>query len=407
MAIKPGALLMVGSLLFSCLVSMGLAGVQADEAAIRRYSQEAGQAMAAKNLGAAAAALEKLATLTPDVAEVHANLGMVYYSQNRFTEAAQAFQRAVRLNPAIPNGALMLGLCDAELGHWERARPILESTFRNPPNPEIGRTVGIKLVEVYSSLNESFKALETSEELLERYPRDPEILYRASHLYGDRALQIMDRLVDVAPQSPWKLMAFAEALESLKHYDLAIIQYRKVIAADPGMPGVHYRLGRALLLNSVDSEQARDGALKEFHEALVGDPRNAGAEYEIGEIYRRRGDSGQAARHFFRAIEIDPRFEEAQIAVARILISLQKPKEALPHLRLAIKVNPANEVSHFLLAKAYKSLGDATGSEHEMALYQECHLRSLPGASSADEPVPTAPSTPEVTKQTLDPDSHP
>jgi len=388
-------------LLFSSatVILAGGAGAQADEASIRRYSQEAQQAMAAKDLKAAAAALEKLSKLTPDSPEVFANLGMVYYTAGHYSEAATAFGRAVQLNPKIPNGTLMLALCNVELGNWAEARPALESAFRNPPSKQIGRTVGIKLMETYSALGQHLKALEASEELIERCPDDPEILYRASHLYGDRALETMTRLVSVAPGSTWKLMAFGEALEAQKHYDLAIIQYRKVIQADPDMPGAHYRLGRALLLNSVDSEQAREDALKEFQAELVLDPRNAGAEYEMGEIYRRRGVSDQAAGHFLRAAEIDPRFEQAQIAVARLLISSQKPKDALPHLVAAIKVNPENEVSHFFLAKAYKFLGDEAASERETALYQECHTRALPGASANQVPVLSAP---VVTQQTVD-----
>jgi tetratricopeptide (TPR) repeat protein len=216
----------------------------------------------------------------------------------------------------------------------------------------------------------------------------------------------MTRLVSVAPQSPWKVLAFGEALEAQKHYDLAIIQYRKVINADPNMLGVHYRLGRALLLNGVDSEQAHEEAIKEFQAALALDPRNAGAEYEIGEIYRRRGDSEQAAGHFIRAAEIDPRFEQAQIAVARILISRQKPKEALPYLAAAIKVNSGNEVSHYFLARAYKSLGNEGASERETALYQECHARALSAASSDHWPADVSAPVPVVTQQTVDSDAH-
>jgi tetratricopeptide (TPR) repeat protein len=380
----------------------GLAGTQADEALIRSYSQEAEQAMAAKDLQAAARALEKLSRLAPDSAEVYADLGMVYYTQNRYREAAGAFRRATQLNPKIPNGELMLALCDVELGNWDRARPILESAFRSPPSQEVGRTIGIKLMETYSELDQHIKALELSEELIQRYPEDPEILYRASHLYGDRALATMSRLVGVAPRSPWKVMAFGEALEAQKRHDLAIIQFQKVIEAAPDMPGAHYRLGRALLLDHVDSEQARDEALKQFQAELAIDPRNAGAEYEMGEIYRRRGDSEQATGHFLRAAEMDPRFEQAQIAVARTFISSRKPKEALPHLAEAIKVNPDNEVSHFFLAKAYKALGDEASSERETALYRECHARALPGDSS-DQAV--ALSDPATTQQTVDPDA--
>jgi tetratricopeptide (TPR) repeat protein len=253
----------------------------------------------------------------------------------------------------------------------------------------------------YWSLNQHIEALKVLEELLGRYPNDPELLYRASHFYGDRALQTMKRLVDVAPESPWKRLAFAEALEAQKRYDLAIIEYRKVITADSSMAGVHYKLGRALLLKAPDSKEARDESLKEFQQALAQDPRNA-AEYEIGEICRRRGQPEQAVDHFSRAIEIDPGVEDAEIALARTLIHLHKPKEALPHLQAAIYLNPANEVSHFLLAGAYRTLGDATNYLNEMALYQEYHIRPYADKSAGGDQPPSALAAPEVTKQTLD-----
>jgi tetratricopeptide (TPR) repeat protein len=389
-------------LLFLSWSSYSLPAQQADTATIRRYSQQAQEALARKDVDAALVTLEKLARLAPGNPDVYANLGAVYYTQGRYAQATETFQRALRLNPKIPNVRLMLAMCDAELGRSKQALPILEAAFRHPPSAAMGRTVGLKLVGVYSSLDQHIKALEMTEALLERYPDDPEILYRTSHLYGNRALQTMMRLVEVAPESPWKQMAFAEALEGEKRYDLAIIEYQKVIAADPGMVGAHYRLGRALLLKAPDSEGAREEALREFQRELALDPRNNAAQYETGEIYRRRGQFEQAVNHFSRAVDIDPSAEQAQIALARTLIHLHKLTEALTPLRAAIQLNPKNEVSHFLLAGLYKSLGDSADYENEMALFRKYHFRPYAGKSGNGDQVPSALTTPEVTKQPLD-----
>jgi tetratricopeptide (TPR) repeat protein len=394
--------LLAGGMLLS--IAPHASGQRANEAAIRSYSQQAEQAMASHNAKAAGAALEKLARLTPDVPEVYANLGTVYYAQGRYGDAAEAFQRALKLNPEIPDARLILGICYAELGRGKEAVPLLEPAFRHPPNSDVGRTVGISLMDAYTSLGRNTEALEITERLLDRYPNDPEVLYRASHLYGNRALQTMTRLVDVAPESPWKRMAFAEALEGQKRYDLAVIQYRKVIEADPSIPGVHYRLGRALLLNGKDSEEARDQAIREFQQAVASDPRNAGAQYELGEIYRQRGRSEQAIGYFSRAVDVAPRFEEAQIALARTLIHLQKPQQAVAHLRAAIELDPRNEVSHFLLAEAYKSLGERAKYQNEMALYNEYHFRPFAEKSTVQNQPPQALLPPEATKQTLQPE---
>lgn len=410
--IKLAPVLTLMSVLLWGQAAIGIAGgseqAEGDAAAIERYSHEAQQALAARNLDAAARALEKLAALTPDAAEVEVSLGNVYYAQSRYSKALEAFQKAVKANPEVPNGRLMVALCDAQLGHWESARPELESAFQHPPGPEAQRMIGIELMGVDWSLHQGTAALQVTEELLQRYPRDPEILYRATHAYDARALEIMNDLVHAAPGSPWANMAFAESLEGQGHYDLAISAYRKVIAADPAIPKVRYRLGRALLLNSPDNPRTVDDALKEFQTSVVVNPLDAGAEYEIGEIYRRRGDQEQAVRHFLRATEIDPSFEEAQIGVARTLLAAGKPREAVPHLRAAISSNPANEVSHFLLAKAHRLLGDETGSERELALYQECHARALREAFGKKGQAPTpGEGSSVVMKQTLGPDEHP
>lgn len=357
--------------------------------------------MARKDPDAAIASLEQLTRLTPGNAEVYANLGAVYYTQGHYPQAAKAYQTALHLDPNIPQVPLMLGMVDMELGQVKEAVPLLETGFQNPPSDEVGRSVGLNLSGAYLSLNQPTKALAVTTALLERYPDDPEVLYRASHLYGDMALKTMSHLVDVAPSSVWKQMSFAEALESEKKYDLAIIQYRKVIATNPDMPAVRYRLGKAILLRAPDSPEARDEALKELQQAVALDPRDSAAEYEIGEIYRRQGQLKPAREHFSRAVDLDPTVEDAQIALARTLLRLQEPKESVAHLEAAIQLNPTNEISHFLLASAYKSLGNATNYDSEMVLYRKYHSQASKDKSEGDQP-PQALATPGSTKQTLD-----
>ena len=76
----------------------------------------------------------------------------------------------------------------------------------------------------------------------------------------------------------------------------------------------------------------------------------------------------------------------------------------MPHLEAAIQLNPTNEISHFLLASAYKSLGNSTDSENEMALYKRYHSQASQEKSREADQPPQAMATPSFTKQTLDPD---
>jgi tetratricopeptide (TPR) repeat protein len=374
-------------------VCSGLAQ-QADNTTIRRYSEEAEQAIKDKNLAAATAALEKLAQLTPDEPEVHANLGFVYYYGGDYENAAKAFKRALQLKPEMPEAKLMLGICYAHTGRFKESISTLEPAFRQPPNPEVGREIGLQLLHGYRGLGQNERAGKVAEEMIRRYPNDPEILYEVSRLYADRSLQVMLRLVDVAPNSAWKRMAFGQVHESQKQYDLAIVEYQNALKIDPKLPTLHYHLGHAILLNSPDKDSARDEALQEFQRELAIDPRNPDAEYELGEIYRERGQLEQAREHFLQATQNDSRFEEAQVALARVLISLGNPKEAVPHLETAVKLEPTDEVPHFLLARVYKTMGEATQSETEMQLYQKYHEIGDPHPEYRKELPPADPDGP-------------
>jgi tetratricopeptide (TPR) repeat protein len=134
----------------------------------------------------------------------------------------------------------------------------------------------------------------------------------------------------VAPESIWKRQASGETFQSQGQYDLAIREYRAVLALDPNRPGIHFRLGRALLLRSQSSDSHAE-ALKEFEQELQLDPTNANAAYELAEIHRRAGQLDKAREFFETALKYYPDFEEAQVGLSRALITLGKPDLALPH----------------------------------------------------------------------------
>jgi tetratricopeptide (TPR) repeat protein len=375
---------------------------QSTQAEIRRYSVEAENAMAAKDLPAATAALEKLSNLTPDAAQVHANLGLVYYMQNRYTQAIVALEKAAKIDPALPHVNVVLGICLTETGRYKDAVKLLGPAFRSSsPKDQMGRVAGLDLLRACRALQDYPQADEVSAELLRRYPDDAEVLYNSSRLHGEQSLNLILRMIKTAPNSPWVPLAFAQINEDEKQYDSAITQYHLALKMDPRLPGAHLSLGRVLLLGS-NTAEATDEALQEFKSELEIDPQNASAEYEIGEIYRKRAQLNEALEHFLKATELEPSLEDAQIALARTLINLHRPKEAIPHLLNAIRLKPTNEVSHFLLATAYGQTGDPVGQEKETALYHQYHARPYSAGTEGQFQLPPGLTSPEVTPQTID-----
>jgi tetratricopeptide (TPR) repeat protein len=334
-----------------------------------RYSQDALAAMQAKNWLAAAKALRKLEQLAPGVAEVHANLGLVYYSQNRVAEAAAELEQALKINPSIANAEVLLGVCRAELGQSEEAVRLLAPEYSRITDRDVKRMAGIQLMRAYGGSSQFTKAAETGEALMRDYPGDAEVLYQVAQLHADRSYQIMKQLRQAAPDSAWLHFASAQVQDSLKHYDAAESEYRKALELKPDLPGAHYRLGRVLLSQSQSPENI-SAAAEQFRMELKISPENADAEYELGEMAREQGDLAGALEHLNRAVKYHPGFIEAQIAIARTLLKQSNPRQAADTLQAVLRVAPDNKTAHYLLGTAYRSMGDEERSKIEFENYK-------------------------------------
>jgi tetratricopeptide (TPR) repeat protein len=353
------------------------AGVTAQprEADLERLSEQARSALAAKNWPVAERALRELAQLAPSVAEVQANLGLALYFEGRPVDALAAFDRARKLNPGLPQVDLMVGVCDSELGRNREAVELLAPAFEHPPDPDTGRLAGLHLARSYSQLQQFDKALSIGEELLRRFPDDPEILYQVARLHGDRSAALMTKLAAVAPDSGWAHYARGQVQENVDHFDAAEQEYRNALQRDPRLPGAHYRLGRVIL----DAPRTADSiqrAKREFEQELEISSENADAEYELGEIEREHGDLDAARHHLQRALSTHPEFEEAQVGMARVLLKLGRTADAIPHLTEAARLEPANKIPHYLLASAYKSMGNEEAAAKEIDIYKALGERS-------------------------------
>jgi tetratricopeptide (TPR) repeat protein len=172
-----------------------------------------------------------------------------------------------------------------------------------------------------------------------------------------------------------------------------------VIALAPRRPGIHFRLGRALLLRWQQTggrEEDAAEAMREFEQELEIDPTNANAAYELGVAHYRRGQFEKAREAFAKALTNYPEFQEASVGMGRTLLALGKADMALTHLRKAIALKPEDEVPHYHLSRAYRELGNAAGQQKAMA-----EFRRLRSRRSEQEPV-LAQET--VTRQEVDAD---
>jgi tetratricopeptide (TPR) repeat protein len=75
------------------------------------------------------------------------------------------------------------------------------------------------------------------------FPRDPEVLYAATHAYSDLSLRASQDLAREAPFSYQVHLLNAEALELQGKWDEAAAEYRRILEINPFLPGIHARRG--------------------------------------------------------------------------------------------------------------------------------------------------------------------
>jgi tetratricopeptide (TPR) repeat protein len=367
--------------------------------AIARFSEQGQKALAEGRYSDAESAFEKLRELEPDVAEVHANLGAIYFQQRKFGQAIPALGRALQLKPSLTKTQALLAISLSETGRYQEAVAGLEKGFGTSNDKLTKRMCGLQLERVYSGLQRDAEAVEVALQLNRLYPNDAEVLYHSGRIFGNYAYLSVKRLGEVAPSSVWTHLASAEALESQGSNDIAMQEYRRVLSLDPHHPGIHYRLGRVLLARAQAGASPDDAsaALKEFSMELELDPSNASAAYELGEAAHKSGDIVEAERYFRMALKYYPDFEQANLGLASIFMTQGKPEAARALLHKAISEDPENDVAWYRLAQVESTLGNKT--EQQKASSEFLRLREKANEIDASRRLY---GQTDVTKQTVD-----
>ena len=214
--------------------------------------------------------------------------GVAAFGQGRYLEASRLLQDAVKSDPADEHARTFLALTRAATGHCAEAVPDLAERFDKSTNADLSRLAGLALVGCFVSEGQLAGALPITARLESKYPDDADVLYQAARVHMRAFNDVTRRMFEKTPASYRVNQLSAEIFETQNKFTEAAAEYRKAIAKNPRALNLHFRLGRAILLESHGPE-ALTLAQKEFEAELALNAGDAAAEFQIGRRGQGRG----------------------------------------------------------------------------------------------------------------------
>lgn len=273
--------------------------------------------------------------------------GIAAFNQGRYSVAIEKLK-----DSRDPQAQLYLALAEAGQGDCKTALPQLTK--------QAGRLAGLAAVKCYSVSGDTAAALAALQRLAREYPNDPDVLYLAAKLHMKAFNDATYAMFQRAPASYRVHELSAEIFEVENRYADAIAEYKKALEVNPNAVDLHFRLGRAMLLESHDP-QALDRAAAEFKAELKVSPEDSACEFQLGQIALAKNDSAEAKSHFERAVSLSPDFVQALIALGK----LSSHPQAIQLLSRATKLQPTNESAHYALLTAYRNSGQMDKAKQE------------------------------------------
>jgi tetratricopeptide (TPR) repeat protein len=272
----------------------------------------------------------------------------------------------------------------AEQGRCKEALPALRRIVATSTGAVDGRrTAGIAGLRCSMAIDSVDSTLDFVKLLEHQFPNDPDVLFVLVHTYSDLSTRVAQELGRNAPNSIPAHKLNAEALEMQGKWDEAQREYEEILQKNPDAPSIHYLLGRLLLSKPQGDDAAIQQAKQQFQKELEIDPKNAGAEYILGEMSRQGGQCEEAVPFFTRAAKLDPTFGDAFMGWGFCLVSLKKYEDAIAPLQMATRLEEGNPSAHYNLAVAYSRTGKRDEAEKEFAIHRKLTAGRPPDGGSA------------------------
>jgi tetratricopeptide (TPR) repeat protein len=241
-----------------------------------------------------------------------------------FEKAADAYMRAVALDPQSAQAQLSLGTVLQELERWEAASEAYQSALALDP---ACRTARWNLALLFEARKDLRRAAEHYARLTEQHPDAQDAWFRLGYVrlqLEDYAacLKAFDACLALPRKYPEAMLNIGVAHWNMRNIDLAKESFRQCLASASKAQAL--RCLAAIALRQQDFEQA----LVLHRQLLELEESDADLLYNIALLSQKRGRVADAVRYYRQALTARPDFPQAQINLGHALMASGKHEEA-------------------------------------------------------------------------------
>ncbi len=335
---------------------------------VQRHEQKAHELLNQKQPELAAKEFAAVLAADPHNLDARANSGVLLFFRGDYVHAEPYLRDVVQQKPELTKLRALLGMCEKRLGHTEAARADLEASVPQLKDAKVQREAGLELVEIYTATHDLDKAAAVVDNLRQSAPTDPQILYAAYRIHTDLAGEAMLDLSLAAPESGQMHQAIAHELYRARDLPGAIASYRKALALDPHLPGIHYELAEAL--HASPDLKLRAEAEEQYKLALAVNRHDEKSVAKLGDLAVEKDNFDGAIAYYKQALALAPGDADAVIGLAHVYIEKDQASLALPLLEPLIATDPTNILAHYRLSTAYRKLKRPDDARRELEAYQ-------------------------------------
>jgi tetratricopeptide (TPR) repeat protein len=301
--------------------------------------------------------------VTAALARVYLNLGVLQAQGERFSRAAELFEKANALQPELPQVQSSLGVAYFNARQFEKATGPLTRALAAGDDPGLKRLLALAWLNTEN--------YEKAAELLRDDPergRNPSLqfAYGLSLVKLERAAEaeeIFSALLRAHGDSPELSVLLGQAHAQQGDFDSAIASLQKALALSAHVAEANATLGVIYL---------RQGKFAEAEQALRAElaahPGDLRSQQNLAIVLDSLQRGEEAIPLLKSVLHAKPDFATARYLVGKILLAEGNAAEAVEHLEAATRLAPGDAPAHYQLGQAYQKLGrtEEAGAQFEL-----------------------------------------